>query len=171
MRRCTCSVRTGGAWRMSSPRTHKSDAGEGGKFSVERAGGRPLLRDRRGSRGIPSGPEPGGSVLRAAEQGSDGVRHRRRRAADAGAAALGAGRSERRRGRSSSPCSAPCFRRDRRAISRCDATSPRWERFRSPGASRRRRALRSREPADRARDGPPHGEPFLGTKPASCRTD
>ena len=77
-----------GAWRMSSPRTHKSDAGENGKFSVERAGGRPLLRDRRGSRRISSGRESRGSVLRSAEQGGDAVRHRRRRAADAGVAAL-----------------------------------------------------------------------------------
>ena len=76
------------AWRMSSPRTHKSDAGENGKFSVARAGGWPLLRHRRGSRGISSGRESRGSVLRSAEQGGDAVRHRRRRAAHAGVAAL-----------------------------------------------------------------------------------
>ena len=48
-----------GAWRMSSPRTHKSDAGEDGKFSVSGLAAGRYYAIARGSRGISSGREPG----------------------------------------------------------------------------------------------------------------
>ena len=154
-----------GAWRMSSPRTHKSDTGENGKFSVERAGGRPLLRDRRGSRGISSGRESRRSVLRSAEQGGDALRHWRRRAAHAGVAALALAGMSRLADHLLRPALFPAFAGTGARPAGSHATSPRRERCRSPDASRRPDGRPDPGRRDRARDVSSHGEPFLGTQP------
>ena len=80
-----------GAWRMSSPRTHKSDVGEDGRFSVGGLAAGRYYADRGGSGRISSAREPGRSVLRTAEQGGDAVRHRRRRTANTSSALALAG--------------------------------------------------------------------------------
>ena len=88
MRWSMSSPRSGRPGSMASPRTVFSDVRADGRFRVGRPTGGRYFAIAIAREGLPAAAESACGVLRAAEQGSDAVRHRRRRAADAGAAAV-----------------------------------------------------------------------------------